>query len=87
MGARKERPLVQTCGAPYSKAMIRIHLNGEPMTLETAMSLAALAAHLELDPARIAVERNREIVARSTLDSVMVADGDCLEIVHFVGGG
>ena len=39
------------------------------------------------DPARVAVERNLEIVPRSTLTDVCVEDGDDFEIVHFVGGG
>ena len=42
---------------------------------------------LGIDPARVAVERNREIVPRSTLSVTPVADGDSFEIVHFVGGG
>lgn len=40
-----------------------------------------------LDPRKVAVERNLEVVPRSTLDEVMVSDGDAFEIVHFVGGG
>jgi thiazole synthase len=40
-----------------------------------------------LDPAKVAVERNGEIAPRSTLADVALADGDVLEIVHFVGGG
>jgi thiazole synthase len=42
---------------------------------------------LGLDPAKVAVERNLAIVPRSTLADVQLADGDRLEIVHFVGGG
>jgi len=40
-----------------------------------------------LDPRKVAVERNREIVPRSSLDDVRVEPGDAFEIVHFVGGG
>ena len=40
-----------------------------------------------LDPAKVAVERNLEIVPRSSLDSIEVGNGDRYEIVHFVGGG
>jgi thiamine biosynthesis protein ThiS len=65
---------------------IRITLNGEPRRV-TAQSIAALVASIGLDPAKVAVERNRVIVPRSTLAQVMLADGDELEIVHFVGGG
>lgn len=39
------------------------------------------------DPKRIAVERNGDIVFKSQYDETVLADGDCLEIVSFVGGG
>jgi thiazole synthase len=42
---------------------------------------------LGLDPAKIAVERNLEIVPRSSYAEVRVGDGDRIEIVHFIGGG
>ncbi len=48
---------------------------------------ADLLAGLGLDPAKIAVERNLEIVPRSQYGEVMVGEGDKLEIVHFIGGG
>jgi thiazole synthase len=67
--------------------MLSIILNGEPRAMALGTSLAALAAEIGLDPAKVAVERNREIVPRSTLAAVMLAEGDQIEIVHFVGGG
>lgn len=66
---------------------IAIQLNGDPHTAEAGMSIADLVRSLELDPSKVAVERNREIVPRSTLADVQVTEGDALEIVHFVGGG
>jgi thiazole synthase len=66
---------------------ISITLNGEPRTIEDGLTIAALAEQIGLNPAKIAVERNLEIVPRSTLAEVLLADGDTLEIVHFVGGG
>jgi thiazole synthase len=63
-----------------------ISVNGEPRR-QPSGSIADLVRSLGLDPARVAVERNREIVPRSTLAEVALADGDRLEIVHFVGGG
>ena len=63
-----------------------ITINGEPRRL-LAGSVADLVRSLGLDPAKVAVERNREIVPRSTLADVALADGDRFEIVHFVGGG
>ena len=68
-------------------AMLNLTLNGDPRTITTGASVADLVRDIGLDPAKVAVERNLEIVPRSTLANVMLADGDMLEIVHFVGGG
>jgi thiamine biosynthesis protein ThiS len=66
---------------------ISITLNGEPRDVAPGTSIAALAAEIGLNPAKIAVERNLEIVPRSTLADVLIEAGDQIEIVHFVGGG
>jgi len=68
-------------------ATVTIQLNGEQRSVPQGLTLAALASELGFDPAKIAVERNLEVVPRSTLGDVLVIDGDALEIVHFVGGG
>jgi thiamine biosynthesis protein ThiS len=68
-------------------AEISITLNGEARRVAAGQSIAALVAGIGLDPAKVAVERNLEIVPRSTLADVLLSDGDVLEIVHFVGGG
>lgn len=65
---------------------LSLTVNGEPRH-STATSIAVLVQELELDPAKVAVEHNGEIVPRSTLADAVLADGDVLEIVHFVGGG
>jgi len=66
---------------------LTITLNGEPRRIADGETIAGLVRAIGLDPAKVAVERNLEIVPRSTLADVMLADGDTLEIVHFVGGG
>ena len=67
---------------------ISIRVNGEHRRVHRGLTIAQLASEeLGLDPAKLAVERNLEVVPRSTHDSVEVQDGDELEIVHFVGGG
>ena len=66
---------------------ITVHINGEARRAPAGQSIADLVTSLGLNPAKVAVERNREIVPRSTLADVAIADGDTLEIVHFVGGG
>ena len=63
-----------------------ITLNGAPHR-STAATIAELVRELELAPEKVAVERNGEIVPRSTLAEAPLAEGDRLEIVHFVGGG
>ena len=65
---------------------INIILNGAPHRV-FAGSILALVQQIDLDPAKVAVECNLEIVPRSTLANVMLVEGDVLEIVHFVGGG
>src|ERR1700712_4421067 len=66
---------------------LNVILNGEPRSLGGGLTVRGLLLALGLDPAKIAVERNLEIVPRSTYDAVAVADGDRFEIVHFIGGG
>ena len=68
-------------------AQLSLTVNGEPRTATPGASIADLVHALDLDPAKVAVERNGTIVPRSTLADVALADGDVLEIVHFVGGG
>ena len=66
---------------------ISIRVNGEHRRVPTGISVADLALELGLEPTKVAVERNLEIVARSTLAAIVVEDGDDFEIVTFVGGG
>lgn len=69
------------------EATISISVNGEHRRLRAGMSIADLALELGLEPAKVAVERNLEIVPRSALAEVTIEDGDDFEIVTFVGGG
>ena len=66
---------------------VSIRVNGEHRRVANGISVADLALELGLEPTRVAVERNLEIVPRSTLAQVKVEDGDDFEIVTFVGGG
>jgi thiamine biosynthesis protein ThiS len=64
-----------------------ITVNGQHRRVPRGISVADLALELGLEPTRVAVERNLEVVPRSTLGEVRVEDGDDYEIVTFVGGG
>ena len=66
---------------------LSVRINGDERRVAGGMSIAALIAELGLDAKRVAIERNLEIVPRSTFADVAVEDGDQFEIVHFVGGG
>jgi len=66
---------------------MRLIINGETRTFAEMSDIAALVAALGLDARKVAVERNLEIVPRSTYAQAALNDGDRIEIVHFVGGG
>ncbi|WP_085810238.1 sulfur carrier protein ThiS [Sphingomonas sp. TZW2008] len=72
---------------PHTDGTVSITVNGAHRRVAAGMTLAQLAAELGLVPEKVAVERNMEVVPRSTLGEIRVEDGDDLEIVHFVGGG
>ncbi len=61
-------------------------MNGEEHDVE-ADDLRGLLAALDLNPRKVAVELNLEIVPRSLYAQTALADGDRIEIVHFIGGG
>ncbi len=66
---------------------VSVTINGEGRQFGGPLSVRDLLTGLGLDPAKIAVERNLEIVPRSQYGAVTVGEGDRLEIVHFIGGG
>jgi thiazole synthase len=68
-------------------ANLTVTLNGEARALEPGLTVKAMLQSLGLDPTKIAVERNLQIVPRSTYDQVPVTEGDRFEIVQFIGGG
>lgn len=75
----------ETATLPAETVSIRV--NGAHRRVPAGIRIADLALELGLEPTRVAVERNFEIVPRSTLAEVEVEDGDDYEIVTFVGGG
>ena len=66
---------------------IDIVVNGAPQELDSEASVSELISRLGLDPHRVAVEINRELVRRAAFDAHLVRAGDKVEIVEFVGGG
>jgi thiamine biosynthesis protein ThiS len=68
-------------------ATMKLWVNGEERAVEAVADVAGLVASLGLDVRKVAVERNLEIVPRSIYATTPIADGDRIEIVHFIGGG
>jgi thiamine biosynthesis protein ThiS len=66
---------------------LRIVVNGEERRVAAPASVLDLITGLGLDPRTVVVELNREIVRRPRLGETALAEGDSIELVHFVGGG
>ena len=64
-----------------------ITLNGDPVDVAGPLTLSALLTQLGVDPRRVAVEHNLNVVKRASYDSTEIREGDQIEIVNFVGGG
>ena len=65
---------------------LRLTVNGEPRKADPGTTVAALLRAMGIDPARVAVERNRDVIPRATWNDAGLADGDRIEIVAFIGG-
>lgn len=65
---------------------MNVQINGELRCIDSK-TVMDLIRSLDLDPTRLAVELNRDIVTKRDYESTMLADGDRIEIVQFVGGG
>ena len=76
-------PAVITC---ENRSEMKLIINGQEQNLASA-TLAQLIEQLGMKQDRVAVELNRNIVPRDQWPETRLAEGDQLEIVHFVGGG
>lgn len=77
-----------TAQTAASAPALTLTVNGDRRSVAPGTTVGGLLADLGLDPRLIVVERNREILRdRTTFGAVLLADGDVLELVHFVGGG
>jgi thiamine biosynthesis protein ThiS len=64
-----------------------IILNGDRVDVAAPLTLGTLLVQLGVDPRRVAVEHNLNVVKRASYDTTQIRDGDQVEIVNFVGGG
>ena len=66
---------------------MKVTLNGEEQLFPSALSMKELIVHLHLDPTKVAIERNGEIVPCEEHANTNMTEGDHIEIVQFIGGG
>lgn len=66
---------------------MRIRVNGDPVELPAEVTILQLLEQLHIDSRLVAVEHNLSIIKRARYESTLIADGDQVEIVNFVGGG
>ena len=62
-------------------------MNGENREVPEGITVDALLEHLGIEPVRVAVERNMDILAKGSLADTVLEAGDKIEIIQFVGGG
>jgi thiamine biosynthesis protein ThiS len=68
-------------------AAVTIQVNGEARGVSGGMTVAGLLRELDIQPDRVAVELNLEIVDRQAFETRRLQEGDRLEILSFIGGG
>jgi thiamine biosynthesis protein ThiS len=66
---------------------LTIKLNGDRYDLAAPLTISELLSRLEIDPRRVAIERNFLVIKRAAYETTQIAEGDEIEIVNFVGGG
>ena len=66
---------------------MKVKVNGQPADLEPGMNLEQLIRFYRLKPDQVVVEVNRKVPAKSVYATTLLADGDEVEIVKFLGGG
>jgi thiamine biosynthesis protein ThiS len=67
--------------------IVIISLNGDRFEVPSATTVSDLLNRLNIDPQRVAVERNLVVLKRAAFDTTEIAEGDEIEVVNFVGGG
>ena len=66
---------------------MHVTINGEPQTVAPGLTVTNLINELGLTQRRVAIEINREVITREQYGTRILAEGDLVEVVHFVGGG
>ena len=66
---------------------IKIKINGKLVKIQDNITLQILIKKFKVPVNKVAIELNREIVNKKSLDKIRIKKNDKIEIVHFIGGG
>ena len=66
---------------------IKIFLNGELLEIQSGLSISQLLINFEIDPNKIAIEKDLEIINPQDFNKIILTENSKIEIVHFIGGG
>ena len=66
---------------------IKIFLNGELLEIESGLTISKLLINFEIDPNKIAIEKDLEIINPQDFNKIILTENSKIEIVHFIGGG
>jgi thiamine biosynthesis protein ThiS len=66
---------------------IKIFLNGELLEIQSGLSISQLLINFEIDPGKIAIEKDLEIINPQDFNKIILTENSKIEIVHFIGGG
>jgi len=66
---------------------IKIKLNGKYIIIQDKITLLNLVKKTKISVNKVAIELNKEIVNKKSLDKIKIKKNDKIEIVHFIGGG
>lgn len=66
---------------------MRIVFNGQPRDAREQLTVAELLTELDLQPRRVAVEVNQQLVPRARHSEQVLQDGDSVEVMTLAGGG
>jgi sulfur carrier protein len=69
------------------KVNLKVVVNGQIREISDRLTVAGLIEALGLNARTLVVQRNDDVVNREQFGEIILADGDSLELIRFVGGG
>jgi len=66
---------------------MKLKINGKETEIQDSLTVSGLLESLRIEPGRVAVEVNMQIIKKCIFQDYVLKDGDSVEVVNFVGGG